>query len=193
MVQNGSAQNRKATHPSSSNIVYRLKVRLLGTTPPTWRRLEVCAGMPLADLNEVLVTAFDWSGTAACRFERRIGDAAVAFEGEVLRQKKLAELLQTEGEKLLYVYDFADNWRHEVVLEKVLLPESGVMYPQCTGGRCAAPPEGSGGLRGYKVLLDVLADREHPDHGVAVAEFGKFDPRFLDLDGINGELKSLLR
>jgi hypothetical protein len=176
---------------SGAQKIYRFKVRLLGISPPTWRRLEVPASLTLADLNEVLVTAFDWSGTAPCRFEQQIEDVVVAFAGPVLRQTLLGELFSVDGEKALYVYDLTENWRHEVVLEKALSPRVDVVYPRCTGGRCAAPPEGSGGLRGYKVLLDVLADRDHPDHAVAVAEFGRFDPRFFDLDEINGELKSL--
>lgn len=31
----------------------------------------------------------------------------------------------------IYTYDFGDNWEHDIVLEKILPPEEGVLYPRC--------------------------------------------------------------
>ena len=40
--------------------IYQLKVTLLGTTPPIWRRLLVPADMTLQQLHHVLQLAMDW-------------------------------------------------------------------------------------------------------------------------------------
>ena len=43
------------------------------------------------------------------------------------------------GDKLGYLYDFGDNWEHDILVEK-LLDRQAVTYPRCIGGRRAAPP-----------------------------------------------------
>ena len=40
--------------------IYQLKVTLLGTSPPIWRRLLVPANITLAQLHDVLQTAMGW-------------------------------------------------------------------------------------------------------------------------------------
>lgn len=48
--------------------VYRLRVILSGISPMIWWQLEVPATLALADLHEVLQTAFGWSGERLHRF-----------------------------------------------------------------------------------------------------------------------------
>jgi Plasmid pRiA4b ORF-3-like protein len=45
-----------------------------------------------------------------------------------------------------HVYDFGDDWRHDIVVEKITPALPGVAYPRCTGGRGWAPEEDSGGI-----------------------------------------------
>ena len=49
-------------------------------------------------------------------------------------------------ESTVYVYDFGDDWRHDLVVEKILPAAPGVPYPRCTAGRGQTPPEDSGGI-----------------------------------------------
>ena len=46
----------------------------------------------------------------------------------------------------MYSYDFRNDWRHDIVVEKIIPAEPGVAYPRCTGGRRDGPPEGCGGI-----------------------------------------------
>ncbi len=49
-------------------MVYRLRVVLSGISPMIWRQLEVPATVTLAQLHELLQTAFAWSGEHLYRF-----------------------------------------------------------------------------------------------------------------------------
>ena len=56
--------------------IYQLKVTLLGTSPPIWRRLLVPANITLAQLHDVLQTAMGWEDGHMHEFsvgQRRIG------------------------------------------------------------------------------------------------------------------------
>jgi hypothetical protein len=55
--------------PSVSSIaIYQLRVLLCGVSPLVWRRLLVISETSLAELHEILRTAFDWSGEHLHRF-----------------------------------------------------------------------------------------------------------------------------
>jgi hypothetical protein len=65
--------------------------------------------------------------------------------------------------KVVYVYDFGDDWRHDIVVEKIVPAEPGVAYPRCTGGQRAAPPEDCGGIwafNGYQAGQDDAFDAD---------------------------------
>jgi len=56
--------------------IYQIKVTLLGTSPPIWRRLLAPADMTLAQLHDVLQTAMGWEDGHMHEFsigQRRIG------------------------------------------------------------------------------------------------------------------------
>jgi hypothetical protein len=50
----------------------------------------------------------------------------------------------------LYEYDFYDNWKHDIRLEKVLPLNSKRVFPVCTAGQRPVPPEDCGGARAYR-------------------------------------------
>ena len=57
--------------------IYQLKVTLLGTSPPIWRRLLVPADVTLAQLHDVLQAAMGWEDGHMHEFsisQRRFGD-----------------------------------------------------------------------------------------------------------------------
>ena len=55
--------------------IYQIKVTLLGTKPPIWRRLLVPADLTLAQLHDVLQTAMGWDDGHMHEF--RVGPAAL--------------------------------------------------------------------------------------------------------------------
>jgi hypothetical protein len=175
--------------------IYQLKVALLGTNPPIWRRLLVPADLTLAQLHNVLQTAMGWDDGHMHEFragQRRFGrpEPADPFVStprvESERTVRLSAVLQRAGAKMIYTYDFGDSWEHQIVLEKCLSSEPPATYPICTDGQLACPPEDCGGIPGYYNLLDALADPSHPRHEELCDWIGgEFNPDDFSVERIN--------
>ena len=58
---------------------------------------------------------------------------------------------------MVYVYDFGDNWRHEIVLDKII-PSDVPTKPICLDGARRCPPEDVGGPHGYQEFLETIFD-----------------------------------
>jgi hypothetical protein len=162
--------------------VYQLKATILETQPPVWRRVLVPEDTTLDQVHSILQAAFGWWDSHLHEFEIhgvRYGIDDGEDGGEPPRDERRARLgkLVEAGASFLYVYDFGDNWRHKVVVEKILLAEAGARYPACTGGRRACPPEDCGGPWGYESFLEAIRDPGHEEHE-SMLEWvgGTFDP-----------------
>jgi hypothetical protein len=175
--------------------IYQIKVTLLGTNPPIWRRLLVPADMTLALLHETLQTTMGWDNEHMHEFragQRRFGapEPAAPFMTrprlESERRVCLSAVLLKVGAKMIYTYDLGDNWEHVIVLEKQLLEEQQTTYPVCADGQLTCPPEDCGGIPGYYDLLDALADPDHPRHEELCDWIGgEFNPKAFSIDKVN--------
>jgi hypothetical protein len=61
------------------------------------------------------------------------------------------------GDRIRYEYDFGDGWEHELLIEAEAEADAGVIYPACTAGEGACPPEDCGGPGGFADLKELLA------------------------------------
>ena len=115
------------------------------------------------------------------------GDIDVIDESKV----PVAKLLLAEGETMVYVYDFGDNWRNQVVLEKIL-PTDAPTKPICLAGRRRRPPEDIGGPSGYQEFLKVLVEPGHevPERFRAWTG-GAFHPEEFDVKVVNTILERM--
>ena len=146
--------------------VHRVKVSLYGAKPPVWRRLEIPSAMPLNLVHAVLQVAFDWHDYHLHVFETVCGQFGPPDQDDddwAERQDEatatLAQVAGAERAKVVYSYDFGDDWRHDMILEKIIPAEPGVAYPRCTGGRRDAPPEDCGGIWVFNEQFADLADQ----------------------------------
>ncbi len=170
--------------------VLRIKVTIQGTKPPVWRRLEVPATITLARLHKVLQTAFGWTNSHLHGFEFDQGlRRPTAIKDAMLRRTRLGSVAGAVGDTLVYRYDYGDDWAHLIKVEDRFAAKEGSTYPTCTGGRRAGPPEDCGGVPGYAMLLDALADPGHPDRD-ELAEWlpSGFDPAEFNRDRVNAAL-----
>jgi hypothetical protein len=94
----------------------------------------------------------------------------------------LAEAVGARVKRFTYVYDFGDDWVHDVVVEKVIAGNSGSKGPVCLAGKRHRPPEHCGGVPGYRTLLRALRDPQHEEHAAMRERVGGgFDPEAFDL------------
>ena len=148
--------------PETRVEVYAIKVTLLGTRPPVWRRILVPREITLRNLHRTLQTVMGWTNSHLHQFvcqRPRLSDpgSRVGSKIEDENRTKLGELIGTVGARLLYEYDFGDGWQHELLLEEVLL--GGETFQQtCVAGKRCSPPEDCGGPQGFAELLQALQD-----------------------------------
>ena len=180
---------------------YQIKVTLLGSKPPIWRRLLVSSGMNLAQLHDVIQLAMGWYDSHLHEFTiegERFGPPD-PFGGDMgepppLSEKatKLSAVLGWKGAKGRYTYDFGDGWEHQIVVEKILPPDPEVECPVCTAGKLRCPPEDCGGLHGYYNLLEAIADPGNEEHDHLLEWLGgPFDPEEFSIEETNTRLARL--
>jgi len=186
-----------------SQQIYQIKVTLIGTDPPIWRRLLVPASMTLERLHDVLQLAMGWDGSHLHEFligrqrfgqpdpmEQVPGGPQTASE----RTARLFDVLGTAGIKAVYTYDFGDSWEHRIVVEKRLAPDPARAYPACVAGERRAPPEDCGGIPSFYNLLEAIPDPEHDQHEELLEWLGQdFDPEGFSVDEVNEWLAPLQR
>jgi hypothetical protein len=182
--------------------IYQIKVTLLGTDPPIWRRLLVPADLTLEQLHDILQLAMGWEDCHMHEFrigqqrfgpdpmEQAIGGPRTASE----RIARLFSVLGRVGAKAVYTYDFGDSWEHQVAVEKRLAPEPGRAYPACLAGERHGPPEDCGGLPGFYNLLEAISDPQHEQHEELLHWLGDgFDPEAFSVEEVNRRLTPLQR
>ena len=148
----------------------------------------------------MLQAVFGWTDSHLHRF---IVDGAYFGEPEddedyddieTVDEKKaiLGGVVHREKQRFLYVYDFGDNWEHEIVVEKIIVGNSGSDRPLCLGGKRQRPPEDCGGTMGYQQFFEAIGDPDHEEHE-AMLEWvgGSFDPEEFDLATVNRALTGL--
>ncbi len=186
-----------------SQEIYQIKVTLLGTSPPIWRRLLVPANLTLEQLHDVLQLAMGWEDCHMHDFrigqkrfgapdpdERLMGMPSTASE----RITRLSSVLGNAGAKAVYTYDFGDGWEHGIAVEKILPPEAGHAYPICVDGKRHGPPEDCGGVPGFHNLLEAIGNPEHDQHEEMRDWLGDdFDPEDFSVDEVNRRLAPLHR
>jgi hypothetical protein len=183
--------------------VFQIKITLLGSKPPIWRRLLVSADMTLERLHGIIQLAMGWQNSHLHEFEiggERFGESVPDDELMGMpaavneRRVRLSSVLGHKGAKGVYTYDFGDSWAHSIVVEKVLPLDPGLVYPLCLDGKGHGPPEDCGGIYGYYNLLEAIGDPDHSEHEELLEWIGEgFDPDAFSVDDVNTRLAPLRR
>lgn len=174
--------------------VYQIKVTLRDTKPPIWRRLEVKSDMRLSQFHAVLQTVMGWTNSHLHEFqvgEERYGEPMDDDQGEMQdeHRRKLRDVLSGVRSKMMYTYDFGDNWEHVITLEKILPVMPGMKYPSVTGGKRKCPPEDVGGIPGYYRFLAVIRDPKHEEYRDMMEWVGgRYDPDDFSVNDANVDL-----
>jgi len=187
-----------------------LKVTLELENHQVWRRLVVPIGKKFDQLHDILQTAFGWKDyhlhdftvygeqelsekslqpivNLVCREETL--DFPSKVETKLEESVKLSDYIPV-SKKIVYRYDFGDDWLHDIVVEKII-NDHDKNYAICLEGVGNRPPEDVGGKYGYEDYLRVIGDPTDSEHEYTL-NWGKSQTiRDFDIKTINHELKYL--
>ena len=153
---------------SDSTKIYELKFSLSGIKPTIYRTLHIEENRTFFELHVAIQIAFGWENSHMHIFE--IGDDRIGmsefdeFEDDHTIDEKTIRLFQTgfnEKDKFVYIYDFCDNWLHEIQVMKIFEPKK-TFYPKCIKGAMNRPPEDCGGIHGFENFKEIMGNRKHP-------------------------------
>ena len=153
-------------------MTFKFKIQIKEITkPPVWRRVLVPSTFTFENFHDVIQDAFGWLNCHLFQFSpkgfalsqiisipsdndwRPIDDAT---------EIKLEDVFNKEGQTFTYIYDFGDNWVHEITLESIT--NDNIKHAECIAGKGACPPEDCGGVWGYAALKEILNNPEHPEY-----------------------------
>jgi Plasmid pRiA4b ORF-3-like protein len=182
--------------PAPASQAYQLYVELEGVRPKVWRRFLAPITIELPSVHRTILFGMGWQGGQIHEFffgEDSYGRKDPPFEPdfpEVLDEDGVSLRQALGGRKtFVYLYDYGDNWRHKVKIEKVMAVETTIGRAVCIGGENACPPEDVGGVPGYAEFLEALADPSNSEHEHLKAWIGgSFDPKAFDVAEVNDRL-----
>jgi hypothetical protein len=177
--------------------VFTLRLTVVRCQPRIWRQLQVRESMWLSRLHDSIQVAFDWFDYQTHAFnldDLRFGNPLKREELTIEddRDVTLADLNLEQRERFTYGYHFGEGWQIDIKVEKIAPLEKKGIYPLCTGGERAGPPEDCGGIDAFH---DMLACIKEPN-----TELGRewlewlgpdYDPEACDLKKINEGLRKL--
>lgn len=171
-----------------------VKVFLYGIQPQIWRRFSISADVTFIQLSDAIQAAMGWDNKHPHEFRHGKGKRLVDVIGPVGLQDQVPGEFQDEAQltvaeflgkrklpiRILYRYDFADEWIHEVVFEK---REAGEGGPLMIDGARNCPEEDCGGTFQYMQALHGEIAWMHPG----------YDPEAFDAAKISFEPKKARR
>ncbi len=165
-----------------------IQVFLYQITPQIWRKFSVPASYSFLQLSNAIQDAMGWDNKHPHEFRhgkgKRLTDVIgpIGLEDQVppggeFQNELKVTLADYVGKRrlpmrMLYRYDFAEDWIHEVVIEaKETGDEPG---PKMIGGARACPPEDFGGVFQYMEALT----------GQIGWYRGEYDPEAFDIKDV---------
>ena len=166
----------------STPSTLQLKIQLRNITkPPVWRRVQIPSDITFLELHYVIQAAFGWYNEHLFKFQHRpydrewtvkvseddssdkssvgnfwemAGMSGFGPEQKDARSTKVWPFLKSKHiEKFVYIYDFGDDWIHDITIEDTASGQV-LLFPRCIGGKGACPPEDCGGPWGYQEMKD---------------------------------------
>ncbi|MFD2143459.1 plasmid pRiA4b ORF-3 family protein [Ancylobacter oerskovii] len=88
----------------------------------------------------------------------------------------------------------ADDWRHTITIEATAAADPAMDYPRYLYGARRAPPEDVGGIPGFELFLEAIADPNRKEYDELIRWYGApFDPALVDEDVIRARIEKLAR
>jgi hypothetical protein len=82
-------------------------------------------------------------------------------------EENMLEKLIPRFTSFIYLWDFGDNWNHEITVKKLHTNYKGWL-PDLLSGSGDAPPEDCGGASRFKEFKEILVDPSHQEYAMTV-------------------------
>jgi hypothetical protein len=182
--------------------IFQFHISLIDSEPLIWRRFQVYSNMRFDEFHYLIQEVMGWEAFHPYEFRFKKHWILMPNADGNPHQKEiqtyadeihLSEMLKRVGQKFFYIYDFGDNWQHEIIFEKRLPVEEDQAYPVCIDGEMACPPEGTGGIWNFYSKLAIARGEEECDDEEEV-EFLKdhledFNAGYFNLNEINDRIQ----
>ncbi len=139
---------------------YQFKVKL-SHAKRIWRIIEIKGNQTFADFHEAIFDAFDRDDEHLYSFyitKGRKGRRRYPMSPEITHPMNMEgyygdsdkqdaektcikDIGLREGEIIEYLFDFGDNWEHEIILEKIVAEKEGARYPRILKKSGESPPQ----------------------------------------------------
>ena len=206
-------QNQPIDHGHYENV-YQFKIVLQDVKPNIWRRILVPENFDFRELHLAINHSMGWFNTHMHQFriknpdtgeKETIGKLEEEFVPDVCSRErfkpsdipetntKISDYFKTPNYKALYEYDFGNQWEHVIVFEQILPRDPNTTYPKCIDGKRACAIENTGGPIGYKRMLEILSNPNHPEYknqkkNLSInggVEAKDFNPNEFDIESID--------
>jgi len=186
-------------------MVFQFKIQIKGISkPPVWRKIAIPSNFTFQRFHDVIQVAFGWEDYHLFEFkdkefqsnirisvpvEDNFFDPDFFAEAKDASKVKLSDIFTDKTRKLLYVYDFGDNWVHEITLESIV--DKNQKEAVCLSGKGACPPEDCGSIYGYeemKHIFQTMPKSEQADEyreWLGLDEDESWDADHFDIDEVN--------
>lgn len=182
--------------PAKAMPTFTIRVFLYEIEPLIWRRFTMPGAASFADLHRAIQQAMGWKDKHLHEFRhgkgKRLNDVIApddpdVMKGDNFREESTVRLAEFVGRRqmpvrLLYRYDFSEDWIHEIVIEERSADPTD--KPVLLGGERACPPEDCGGPT---LFMDALnGDLEFLDDRYDPATFTPGKHTFTKPKGVKG-------
>lgn len=169
--------------PPSSDKTFQFKIQLKNVSNPTvWRRLQMPSNATFKDFHDAIQLSFGWENEHLFMFSPGGYGSFPVIEMDVDSEDEhddffnsiasndsfsadiitLDEIFLREKQSYTYIYDFGDDWIHNIMLEKII--DEPVLCPVLLKGKGACPPEDCGGAWGFENFKRIIGDKKDPEH-----------------------------
>ena len=195
-------------------MAFLLKITLQGSSkPPIWRKIKLSEDTTFEDLHYIIQESFGWENSHLAEFTPKgfgsypvISVSSIGFffdnhDDDTSDPKtfpmgdkydaediKLKDYFKKPKQKMVYIYDFGDNWTH--IIELVEITDEKQDYPVCVSGKGSNLTEDCGGIWGFYNMVEAVNDPNHPDHEdvmdwLDMEEGEKWDLNKFDIEELN--------
>jgi hypothetical protein len=185
-------------------MTFQFKIQLRDIdNPKVWRQVLVPAHFTFYTFHLVIQQAFGWENYHMFQFSPKgyasspeigIPNPGMDVEVQDAKKVKVKDIFTKAKQKFTYIYDFGDDWMHDLLLEKIT--DENLLKAACIAGEGHCPPEDCGGPWGYEELKEVLNNPDHPEHAERKEWLGlkknqKWDAVAFDLKKTNLQVQKV--